>query len=243
MMRITFVGTGDAFGSGGRMNTCFHVETATFNFLIDCGAGTLSGLKKFKLVPNSIVVIFISHFHGDHYGGLPFFLLDAAINERKEPLTIIGPAGCRDKVVQLLDLLYPGTEVLEKLQVEFIAFVPDRAFVHEHYTLLALPVIHTAASLPHGLRIETAGRVISYSGDTEWTDNLFRLAEDADLFICECNFFSMQVKGHLSFQVLQEKLPELRSKRMILTHLGNEMLENLHKVDLSCAHDGKVLEL
>lgn len=242
-MKITFVGTGDAFGSGGRMNTCFHVETVAFNFLIDCGAGTLSGLKKFKLVPDLIDVIFLSHFHGDHYGGLPFFLLDAAVNERKKLLTIIGPQGCRAKVVQLLDLLYPGTEVLEKLQVEFIAYESDTSFVHDHFTLLAIPVVHTEASLPHGLRIETAGRVISYSGDTEWTDNLLRLAEDADLFICECNFFSMQVKGHLSFQVLKEKIPELRSKRIILTHLGNEMLENLHKVDLSCTHDGKVLEL
>ena len=242
-MKITFVGTGDAFGSGGRMNTCFHVETATFNFLIDCGAGTLAGLKKFKLVPDLIDVIFLSHFHGDHYGGLPFFLLDAAIYGRKKPLTIIGPPGCREKVAQLLDLLYPGTEVLEKLSLKFIAFESDLRFVHDLFTLLAIPVVHTAASLPHGLRMEIAGKVISYSGDTEWTDNLFRLAEDADLFICECNFFSMQVKGHLNFQLLKEKLPEFRSKRIILTHFGDEMLENLDKVDLSCARDGMVLEL
>jgi ribonuclease BN (tRNA processing enzyme) len=242
-MRITFIGTGDAFGSGGRMNTCFHVETVTFSFLIDCGAGSLSGLKKHKIIPETIDAIFISHFHGDHYGGLPFFLLDAATTRRQRPLTIISPPGCREKVIQLLALLYPGTEVLEKLTVEFIAFGSNIEVLNDHFSLSAIPVIHTEAALPYGLRINTAGKVISYSGDTEWTENLLKLSEAADIFICECNFYSLQVKGHLSFKVLEERLSELKYKKIVLTHLGQEMLDNLHEVNLCCAYDGMVLEL
>ena len=71
-VRLTVTGSGDAFGSGGRLNTCFYVESPDVNFLIDCGASVLPGLKKNQVKPHDIDLIMITHFHGDHYGGLPF---------------------------------------------------------------------------------------------------------------------------------------------------------------------------
>jgi ribonuclease BN (tRNA processing enzyme) len=242
-MILTFIGSGDAFGSGGRINTCFHVETPAVSFLIDCGAGTIPGLKKHNIIPDHIDIIMITHFHGDHYGGLPFFLLDAATFHRKKRLTIMSPPGCKDKVIQLLALLYPGAEVLEKLDVEFKEYQSYEEMNMEHLSLQAFPVIHTEATLPHGLRIHIAHKILSYSGDTEWTENLVRLCEDADVFICECNFFKLQIKGHLSYQVLEEKLPLLKCKRIILTHLSTEMLDNLDQFNLTCAYDGMVIEI
>jgi len=242
-MNITFIGTGDAFGSGGRMNTCFYVETPVVNFLVDCGAGTLSGLKKHQIVPEHIDAILISHFHGDHYGGVPYFLLDAAIGQRKKELTIISPPGGKEKLTQLLTLLYPGTEVLEKLDLYFVEYQPFEEVIIGKLYLHAFPVIHNEASLPHGLRIKVADQILSYSGDTEWTDNLIQLCEDADLFICECNFFNLKVKGHFNYTELLEKRDELNCKRIMLTHFGTEMLNNLEHVSLDCAFDGLKLEI
>ena len=76
-MKLTIVGCGDAFGSGGRYNTCFFLETAKANLLIDCGASALPALKARAIDLNRIDAIVLSHLHGDHYGGLPFLLLDA----------------------------------------------------------------------------------------------------------------------------------------------------------------------
>ncbi len=70
-MQVRFVGCGDAFGSGGRQNTCFHVTGASSNFLIDCGASSLPALKRCGIVRNDIELILITHFHGDHFAGLP----------------------------------------------------------------------------------------------------------------------------------------------------------------------------
>ena len=76
-MKLTVVGCGDAFGSGGRLQTCYHVELGDHRFLIDCGATSIIGLNRCGIDPNGIATIFISHLHGDHFAGLVWWLLHA----------------------------------------------------------------------------------------------------------------------------------------------------------------------
>jgi len=242
-IELTVIGCGDAFSSGGRAHTCFYVRAVSCCFLIDCGATAFSSLKKNGISNEEIDVVIISHFHGDHYGGLPFFLLEAAVLKRTKPLTIISPPGCKEKIKELLTLLYPGSTVLDKLTVHFRSYQDDEELKTEHLSVLAVPVIHSPATLPHGLRIQIDRKVISYSGDTEWTQNLAILAKDADLFICECNFYSLQVKGHMNYKLLQKNLSKLAYKRIMLTHFDNEMLQNLEKVEVECASDGLKIHL
>ncbi|GAB2765544.1 MBL fold metallo-hydrolase [Rhabdobacter roseus] len=240
-LQLTVVGSGDAFGSGGLLNTCFYVAAPSVRFLIDCGATTLPGLKQRGLKSEDVDVIILSHFHGDHFGGVPFLLLDAAVTKRARPLTIISPPGARPRIIRLLEVLYPGTEVLEKIQVNFLEYQPYETLTTKYLSVQAYPVVHTEAALPHGLRISVAGKVISYSGDTEWTDTLLDLARDADLFICECNFYDTQVKGHLNYLTLRQRLPELGHKKILLTHLDQEMLDQLDQLELAYAVDGQVV--
>ena len=88
-MKLTIVGSGDAFGSGGRCNTCFFLETAKSTLLVDCGASALPALKGSALDPNRIDAIILSHLHGDHFGALPFLLLDAQFLSRRERALLI----------------------------------------------------------------------------------------------------------------------------------------------------------
>ena len=98
-MRLTIVGSGDAFGSGGRFNTCFWLETAKATLLVDCGASSLVALKAHGLDHGDIDGIVLSHLHGDHFGALPFLLLDAQFLARRErPLLIAGPPGTRARL-------------------------------------------------------------------------------------------------------------------------------------------------
>jgi len=77
MAHVQFVGSGDAFGSGGRFNTCFLVAGTKTRFLIDCGASTPVALKRAGIDLDGIDGVALTHLHGDHFGGLPFLLLSA----------------------------------------------------------------------------------------------------------------------------------------------------------------------
>ncbi|RYY37964.1 MAG: MBL fold metallo-hydrolase [Sphingobacteriaceae bacterium] len=243
MVKLIVIGCGDAFASGALHNTCFYVQSAKGCFLIDCGASAVHGLKQQNIKLNKIDTILITHFHGDHYGGVPFLLLEMAVYKRKKPITIVTPPGGRENISALLHLLYPGSKVLENLNIKFIEYNSDEEIYVNYITLKAFAVIHTPEAMPHGLRISVDDRIISYSGDTEWTDSLFELSQYADLFICECNFFSTQVKNHMNYQALKIKLPLLQCEKLLLTHFDNEMLQNMSAVVVPCAKEGMVVEL
>ena len=105
-MQLRFVGCGDAFGSGGRFNTCFHVTGTRVNFLIDCGASSLPALKRFGIARDEIDLVLITHFHGDHFAGLPFLLLDAQFTRRTRPLVIAGPEGIETRLTQAMEVMF-----------------------------------------------------------------------------------------------------------------------------------------
>ncbi|TCD03777.1 MBL fold metallo-hydrolase [Pedobacter psychroterrae] len=237
-MKLTVIGCGDAFGSGGRLNTCFYIKTEKTGLLIDCGATSLPGLKLRGIEVEHIDTIVLSHFHGDHYGGVPFLLLDAMSKGRKKRINIISPPGGKERISALLDLLYPGTVVLPKLDVAFIEYTSAEDLNVDGLSLMAYPVIHSEAALPHGLRIKLNDKIICYSGDTSWTDVLFPLSVDADLFICECNFYDTVVKGHMSYMELEPKLLQFNCRKILLTHFDTEMLQRLADLNVTCATDG-----
>ena len=109
-VEIRFVGCGDAFGSGGRFQTCIAVRSPNDFFLIDCGASSLVAWRPQGIQPREVSKIFITHLHGDHFGGLPFLLLDAQYaTKREEPLTIAGPPGLQERLEQAMEALFPGS--------------------------------------------------------------------------------------------------------------------------------------
>src|SRR6476620_1813236 len=142
-MKLKFIGAGDAFGSGGNFNTCFYLESDNIQILMDCGATSLVGLKKNLIEPADLDYILISHLHGDHFGGLPFLLLDLFRNNRHKPLTIIGPKGIEEKTFALLVLLYSGVKTdLNLSLILFKEYQEGQLLENEFFKLQVFPVIH-----------------------------------------------------------------------------------------------------
>ncbi|MFB6258385.1 MAG: MBL fold metallo-hydrolase [Flavobacteriales bacterium] len=243
MVTLKVLGSGDAFGTGGIPNTCFHLSSSEHGILIDCGATSLVQLKKYGLDSNAVDSILVSHFHGDHYGGIPFLMLEAAlVHQRKKPLRIIGPEGIQEKLIALQDALYPGTsEHMDQLDLHFSSFREKSILEFNEFSLNSTPVLHAPASHPHALRITVEGKVIAFSGDTSWTDELYDIADGADLFICECNFLDQRSPAHIHYKELKEKASGIRADRLVLTHLGGEMLRS--SVDHECLVEGQEIQL
>jgi ribonuclease BN (tRNA processing enzyme) len=242
---IKFLGSGDAFGSGGRLQTCILIESAESKFLLDCGASALISMKRFGVGTADIDTILITHLHGDHFGGIPFFILDCQlISKRTKPLLIAGPPGVEGRVRNAMEIMFPGSSrVKQKFPIEFLELQAGVRTEIDQMLVTAEGVAHASGSPSYALRMECAGKSIVYSGDTQWTDNLIRIAQGVDLFIAEAYFYEKKVKFHLDYQTLMERKNELGCKRIVLTHMSDDMLGRLDSLELDYAQDGKEIIL
>lgn len=242
---ITFLGSGDAFGSGGRLQTCILVDRGEDKFLLDCGASSQIAMRKYQINPNEISTIFISHLHGDHFSGIPFFILDAQmISKRTAPLTIVGPIGIKQRILNAMEVLFPGSSKTEqKFTVTIRELKAGGSDDINSLHITSYPVSHPSGSPSTALRVEAAGKVIAYTGDTEWQGSLITAARGADILISECYYFDKKVRFHLDYHTLMEHLDELQVKRLILTHMSDNMLANVDQISCEYADDGKIIEI
>ena len=230
-MRVRFVGSGDAFGSGGRWQTCIHVSGEGQVLLVDCGATSLVALKAQGLDPRAVDAVAVTHLHGDHFGGLPFLILDGQFSGRSTPLQVAGPPGIRARLAEAMKALFPGSsQAQRRFPVEVTELRADG----------------TAAGLgapPLALRVELGGTSFAYSGDTQWTAALAEAAHGADLFAVEAYTFDRPVRYHLDYQTLRAHLGEICARRIVLTHMSAAMLSRLADADLPAAYDGMTADL
>jgi ribonuclease BN (tRNA processing enzyme) len=245
-MQVQFIGCGDAFGSGGRSNTCLHLRSAATEALIDCGASSLPALKRLGIDRNGIDTILITHFHGDHFAGIPFFILEAHfVSRRERPLTIAGPPGLPQWYERVFDATFPGGASNRlRFPLTLHEVQPERTDMIGALKITPFEVVHDDRVGPClAYRIEAEGRVISYSGDTAWTETLIPAARAADLFICECYMFDKPARAHLSLSEIEREMPRIGAKRVILTHMGEDMLAHRHGTAYETAADGMIVEV
>jgi len=245
-LSLQFIGCGDAFGSGGRFNTCFHLVGDRTNLLIDCGASSLVAMNKLGIDRNAIAMMVITHFHADHFGGIPFFILDAQFfSKRREPLTIVGPVGLEAWYARVMETAFPGSsQAPQKFDINLVEIGAGQSLDVGEITVSAYQAVHGPPDGPyHAVRIEAEGRSIAYTGDTEWTPALIPAARDADLFIAEAYFRDKAVFTHLSLNTIEANLDQLRPKRLVLTHMSEDMLNHPDGRLYEVAEDGMVIAI
>jgi ribonuclease BN (tRNA processing enzyme) len=221
-MRVTALGSGDAFCSSGRGQTCWLVEDELGSYAVDFGGTALLALKRLGRDPDGISAIHFTHLHGDHIGGWPFFLVDAVYRARRtRPLLVTGPEGTRDRLQALWAACYAAAAQRPlpfALQVREIA-PGDRleilgrrvhAFAARHMT-----PPYVALSLRIGN--------VAFTGDTSLMAE--GLCEGADLLCAECTLLGESTDAHFGWETLRKSLP--RVPRILLAHLGSEAREGI----------------
>jgi ribonuclease BN (tRNA processing enzyme) len=175
---------------------------------------------------------------------LPWLIIDGQFNGRRKPLVIAGPQRTEERFLAAFDALYPGAPEAERPFAVSVVEISERVRTEiGPAAVTTFGVIHTPAAFPHALRIEYGGKVIAYSGDTEWTDVLLEVADGADLFVCECQEYERSVPGHLNYMTLREKRPQFRCRRLVINHMGATMLARLDELDVEAAEDGLAIEV
>jgi ribonuclease BN (tRNA processing enzyme) len=244
-MKIRFVGTGDAFGSGGRSQTCIHLSLAGEALLVDCGATSVAALKAQGQDLGAIGAVAITHLHGDHFGGLPFLILDGQFSHRTSSLLIAGPPGTPARLAQAMESLFPGsTSVQRRFDIEITELVPDGTPVGlGAATVRSWEVEHASGAPSLALRVDLGRASFGYSGDSQWTSALAEAARGTDLFAAEAYTYARPIRYHLNYQTLRAHLEELDARRVVLTHMSGDMLSRLADVDLPAAYDGMTIDL
>jgi ribonuclease BN (tRNA processing enzyme) len=244
---VTFAGSGDAFGSGGRYQACIHLHAAGLPpVLLDCGATSLSALKACGLDPGEISTVFISHLHGDHFGGLPFLILDGQFSGRASALTVAGPPGTADRLRQAMETSFPGSSgARRRFGVDVVELAPGTTSAVTGIEITTWEVDHPSGAPPLALRLSVAGTVIAYTGDTAWTESVAAAADGADLLIAEAYFYDKAVPYHLRYTDLAQRRASLRSGRIVLTHMSADLLARAGEGQLAfeTARDGLVIQL
>ena len=227
---LLFIGSGNAFAPA----RCWSGFLLNGRYLFDAPPSALYALKTGAANLDALDVILISHFHGDHFLGLPFLLLEYAypgsagsrVTRRTRELTIIGPPGVDQKVQALMDLAYPNLLGKLRFPIKYVELTPDRRADVAGLHVEAEGMNHAVGTLPLclGYRVEAGGRRVAYTGDTAWTEALLPLGDGAEVYVTDCNYPSgMNQPEHLSLdevRVLRGKLAERTT--IVLTHLGHE---------------------
>jgi ribonuclease BN (tRNA processing enzyme) len=247
-MKLTVVGSGDAFGTGGRFMSAYLIDTDAGSVLLDCGATVTVALAHVGRDPNTIPTIVISHLHGDHFGGLIWIYVQALYaSKRTASLDVYGPPGIEQRFIATAELLFPGcTKVERGFVLTFHEIHVGQPAIVGPLHVLAFEVEHPSGAPSYGLRLSRGGRTLAFTGDTRWVHALRPLGEGADLYIMECYEFEKPAYYHIGWVEIAANIDRIGAKRVMLTHMSAAMLARRHEVRdprVLIAEDGLVLDV
>ncbi len=243
MMEVVFLGTGNAFASGGRNAMAILLRVDGFGVLLDCGPTTLVALKRASLSPSDVDLVLLSHHHGDHFAGVPFLLCHQRyVGRRAKPFRVCGPTGTVSILEKATSLFFPGIEPAP-FPIEYRDLQPEEEQSEERLSFRPFRVDHFSSGIAFGYRVEMGGKTVVYSGDTAWTDVLARESGGADLFICECSSLARTSEKHTSHDDLVDNRGRITARRTMLVHAGDDVIAREEALAFELARDGMRMTL
>lgn len=241
-MKIQVLGSGNAFNQQSRFNSSYLITSAQGVVLVDFGFTTLLALQQNQIPLDAINTIFITHYHGDHFGGLPAFFLAKKYIAEKGHVALVGPGPVAAKVKELQSVLYQGTEgILEELPIQYFGVEAGKSY-NNPFPFEVVEMKHSDPSLPVGYILEIEGKKIGFSGDTCWHEGIEPFVNACDYVILECNFTQKIGEGHISVEELEASAVIQNNKEHIyLTHLYEGSAELALSKGYNTLEDGQIL--
>jgi ribonuclease BN (tRNA processing enzyme) len=216
-VRLTVLGCAGSFPGPDSACSCYLVDADGFRLLVDFGAGSLSAIQRFASL-HAIDAILLSHLHADHVFDACLYVVARryAPDGPLPQIPVYAPAGAS----QRLAAAYGESDSLD--DVYTFHTLSTGTFPIGPFTVSAERVNHPVET--YGVRIEYGGRALAYSSDTAPCDALIRLAQGADVFLCEASFLDDMDNPpdlHLTGREAGEHATKAGVGRLLLTHLVN----------------------
>jgi ribonuclease BN (tRNA processing enzyme) len=246
-LKVTVLGAGDAFASKGRFQAGYVISGGGHQILMEAGPTLLASMKRVGLSAANLDVVLISHLHGDHFSGLPFLILEYLYETPlTRPLIMAGPRHLEERTWDLFRAMYPESDPSQVArQLRFVVLEPGRTQqLSASLQVQSFRTPHTKQDISLGFRVKVGGKTIAFSGDSGWTEDLIPLSAGADLFLCECTYYDQpSLDFHISYRQFITQRARLSPRRLLLTHIGREVLERESEIALEMAGDGTVIEV
>ena len=249
-MKVTIVGSGDAFGSGGRAHTCIRIDAAATTVLVDFGSGSMIAWQKLGFDSNDIDAIVVSHLHGDHFGGIPALLLHAQfVAGRRKPLLLVGPFGLKERLQEVLRSAFSpaarrsrGISPGACRRSPAAATAPWRGLTLETFDVIHSPGSHADGHPAFGRQARLClFRRHGLDGNLERSSRPTPISSSV-----ECSSGDEPVPNHLHWPELKGKLKGFTAKRIAVTHMGPSAIAKIPEMQaagLIVAKDGLSLNL
>lgn len=222
-MRATFLGVGEAFDEN-RKNTSLFVETDGFSMVLDCGASSGVAAWRYSESPIEIDAVYISHFHGDHFLGLPFFITRSVEERRTKPLRIIGQSGVQNRVEQAVNLAYPNALAKAKFPINYIECSAETDVSLSDVRLRFAETDHGMPCL--SIRVDHTSGSLFYSGDGAPTEASKKLASGCDVIVQESFTLESTGKGHGSFADAVSLAQQAEARVLACVHVHRQIRSN-----------------
>jgi len=223
VMELLVTGSGTAVPSVRRCAAGYSLAVAGQRLQIDSGPGTMRQLARFGIAPEQVDCLCYTHTHPDHVADLVPFLFASRYGQtepRTRPLAVVGGRGF-GAFLAAQQAVYGHWLEPDGFALHLHELATDGAdrWAGDGFCIASRPMRHIATSV--GLRVEevATGRSICFSGDTEFTDELVRLAAGTDLLVCECaNPEAAPMAGHLIPSQAGRIAAASGCKALLLTH-------------------------
>lgn len=240
-MKLTVVGCSGSFPSADSACSSYLVEAEGYRLLLDLGNGALGELQKYCGLYD-IDAVALSHLHPDHCIDMcGYFVARYYRHEggRCEPLPVYGPEATEHR----LTTAYADTPSDKSMSevFDFRTLEPGIPFRVGPMTVHSARVRHPVEAF--GFRIESAGKVLVYSGDTGPCAAIDLLAQDADLFLCEASFTAGKEElpeVHMNGREAGESAQSAGARKLVLTHVPPWTDPQVNLRDAQAVFDGPV---
>ncbi len=225
-MRVQFIGVGEAFDErypNTSVLVCLDDSQDSGHVLLDCGFTAAAAYYAHCSVGADLNAVWISHFHGDHFLGLPLLLLRFWEEGRTKPLLVVGQPGIEEKVWSALELAYPGFRPRLQYPVHCREAVAGK-------TLEFLGALWSFAANEHSVvtpclavRLDCRGKSVFYSGDGQPTPATAGLAANVDLLVHEAYGLEPDTPGHGGVPGCLDLARNVGARSLALVHVNRRV--------------------